>query len=368
MKPSSYPKRPFIFLLLLLAFLFFLLVAEGQELYRFETVKVTDNIYQLQSSNIEGDWVTGNTTVIINDKDVMIVDDGFLPSVARLTLREIKKITDNPIKYIVNTHWHGDHWQGNDVFKQAFPDAKIIASEEALRGMKTKGMFWLQKNYLKIFEDNIAQREKEIASGVNSKGGKLPAEEIEKVKRMVVANKAELEELRHIKPVFPELTFNKEMVIRSGGREIQLHYLGWGNTTGDAIIYLPKEKILITGDLVVSPSPYESGSFSAEWLEIFKKLKTFSFTTLLPGHGVVEHNSNYLDFLIALFEEIIREVNPAVLEGKTLEETKAVVTHKSVTTALSANPKYAEFIKALDTDFVGAAVTRAYPKAKEGKL
>jgi len=157
-------------------------------------------------------------------------------------------------------------------------------------------------------------------------------------------------------------------LIRGGPREIQLHYFGWGNTTGDAVIYLPQEKILITGDLVVSPSSYESGSFSTEWLNVFKKLKEFSFATLLPGHGAVEHDSNYLDFLIALFEEIIREVNPVVLEGKTLEETQKIVTHQTVTQALSTHPVFTQFIKDLDPHFVETALLRAYPKAKEGKL
>jgi len=340
----------------------------AQELYKFQTVKVSEGIYQLVSSEVNGDWVTGNTTVIINEKDVMIVDAGFLPSVARQAIAEIKKLTNKPVKYLVNTHWHGDHWQGNSAFKEAYPDVRIIASEEALRGMQTKGMFWLKKNYIKLFEDNIAQREKVLATGIDTKGKKISDEEKEKIKRQVSFNNAEVEEIRHIQPLFPDLTFTKELLIRSGSREIQLHYFGWGNTTGDAVIYLPQEKILITGDLVVSPSPYESGSFSTEWLNVFKKLKEFSFTTLLPGHGTVEHDSNYLDFLIALFEEIIREVNPPVLEGKTLEETQKIVTHQTVTQALSKRPVLTPFIKDLDPHFVEAALLRAYPKAKEGKL
>jgi cyclase len=85
--------------------------------------------------------------------------------------------------------------------------------------------------------------------------------------------------------IVPSITFNKEMTIRSGDREIKMHYLGWGNTTGDGIVYLPNEKIIISGDLVVYPSPYESENFSAEWLATMEKLNAFPFDRLLPGHG-----------------------------------------------------------------------------------
>lgn len=356
---------------LLLAFIFFSATGwdvHSQELYRFEVVKVTESIFQLESSNILGDWVTGNTTVIINDKDVFVVDAGFLPSVAKATIREIKKLTDKPVAFLFNTHWHGDHWQGNAEFKSAYPDVKIVSTEEALNGMKTKGMFWLKKNYLKIFENRIATLEKTLASGSDSKGVKLSSDVLPKIKDTLAACRRELSELRQVVPIYPELTFTKNMFIKSGSREIQLHYLGWGNTTGDGVIYLPQEKILIAGDLVVSPAPYESGSFSAEWLKIFKKLKEFPFTSLLPGHGVVEHNSDYLDYLIALFELIIREVNKAVLDGQTLDETKKLVTHKFVTDELSTNPKFLRFIKDFEPAFLTVAINRAYPKAQEGKL
>jgi glyoxylase-like metal-dependent hydrolase (beta-lactamase superfamily II) len=159
-------------------------------------------------------------------------------------------------------------------------------------------------------------------------------------------------------------------MITSGKREIQIHYLGWGNTTGDAILYLPVEKILVTGDLVVYPSPYESGAFSKEWLETAKKLSLFKFEHLIPGHGDAQHDRSYLDYLHALFDVTIKQINAAYVQGKnTLDEFQSVVTHASVTTELGkSHPEFLSYIKNLDPGFVGSAVRSSFQKAKEGKL
>jgi glyoxylase-like metal-dependent hydrolase (beta-lactamase superfamily II) len=103
---------------------------------------------------------------------------------------------------------------------------------------------------------------------------------------------------------------------------------------------LPNEKLVITGDLVVHPSPYESGMFSPEWLETSKKLDQLDFRYLIPGHGNVQTDHNYLRFLNALFEEIIMQVRAA----------------------------YADLSQyGLDENFVPSAIQTAYRKIIQGK-
>lgn len=85
----------------------------------------------------------------------------------------------------------------------------------------------------------------------------------------------------------PEVTFDHELHIDLGNREVQLKYLGRGNTVGDAIAYLPKEKLLIAGDLVDSPVPYLYGGYPLEQIDTLKKMAALDFDTLVPGHGEV---------------------------------------------------------------------------------
>lgn len=117
----------------------------------------------------------------------------------------------------------------------------------------------------------ISNYEERLQMGEKSDGTKLSEEEQKKIREAIVQVKASGFHQK-LKPKTPTLTFSKTMSMKFGDREIQFHYLGEGNTKGDAVMYLPKEKLLITGDLVVFPSPYESGTFSLEWLETSKDL------------------------------------------------------------------------------------------------
>ena len=351
-------------------FFFTTICSLAQSSYRYEVEKVEDGIYVLKPLINDLRWVTSNIVVIINDADIFVVDSGLLPSAGEEAIKEIKKLSNKPVRYLLNTHWHGDHWQGNEAFVKNYPGVQIISSSEAYKGINRNGMVWVRQFYIKHFSNYISSYEGAVKNGQGDNGKKLSADSLKFVNEGLQGMKTDLEELKKLKPVFPNTTFTDKLVIRSGKREFQLHYFGWGNTTGDAVLYLPNEKILIPGDLVVYPSPYESGAFSGEWFETSKKLSQFEFEHLIPGHGIVQHDRNYLDYLNFLFGETIKQLNAAYLQGKnTLDEFQAVVTHASVTSELSRNhPELRPYIKNLDPVFVPAAVRSAFQKAKEGKL
>jgi glyoxylase-like metal-dependent hydrolase (beta-lactamase superfamily II) len=178
----------------------------------------------------------------------------------------------------------------------------------------------------------------------------------------------DIESMKQLKPVLPNTTYSEKMILKRGNREIQLLYLGIGNTSGDAVVYLPSEKLLVPGDLVVYPSPYESGMFSPEWLETSEKLAALDYNILIPGHGNVQHDRSYLNFLNALYKEIITQINNAYLKGTTgVDDLKTVVTHQTVTAELNKNPAHEKFTKDLDPAFVPAAVQTSFRRIIQGK-
>jgi cyclase len=337
--------------------------------YHYDVEKIVDGVYVLKPVINDYRWVTTNIILIVNDRDALVVDSGLNPAAGVEAIREIKKITPLPVKYLINTHWHGDHWQGNEAFVDAYPGIDIIASSEGRDGIVRNGMVWVRQYYFKYLQMMANNYEAGVKNGFLEEGKALSQQQLQTLKDGLVDVKADIEAIKKMKPTFPTVTFDKLMTIRRGGRDIEIHHLGWGNTTGDAVIYLPKEKVLIPGDMVVSPSPYESGAFSREWLESSKKLRTFQFDHLIPGHGEVQHDATYLDFLNALFAETIRQIDAAWLSGKsTLDEANKVVTHASVVAELSKDPKNAKYLQNLSPDFVPSAVRTAWQKTKEGKL
>jgi glyoxylase-like metal-dependent hydrolase (beta-lactamase superfamily II) len=93
-----------------------------------------------------------------------------------------------------------------------------------------------------------------------------------------------------------------------GNREVQMKFLGRGNTAGDGLVYLPKEKIVITGDLLVSPVPYMRGSFPIEWRNTLRDISALDADVIVPGHGAVQHDKTYLNEVIALLDSVLAQV------------------------------------------------------------
>jgi glyoxylase-like metal-dependent hydrolase (beta-lactamase superfamily II) len=340
----------------------------AQSVYKYEVEKVQDDIYVLKPVINDYRWVTSNIILIVNERDALVVDSGLLPAAATEAIKEIKKITTKPVKYLVNTHWHGDHWQGNDAFEKAYPGVEIIATEQGLKGMQANGMVWAKQLYLKYFQNFYLSKYEKALTEKSLDGKTLSDAELVTLKEGTEQLRQDIESMKQLKPVLPNTSYSDKMILHRGTREIQLLYLGIGNTSGDAVVYLPNEKLVVPGDLVVYPSPYESGMFSPEWLETSQALAALDYNTLIPGHGDVQRDHLYLNFLNALYSEIIAQVSNAYLKGTTgVDDFKKMVTHETVTSELNKKPEYEKFTKNLDSAFVPAAIQTSFRRIMQGK-
>jgi glyoxylase-like metal-dependent hydrolase (beta-lactamase superfamily II) len=113
----------------------------------------------------------------------------------------------------------------------------------------------------------------------------------------------------------PNFTFDSELTINLGNREVQIKHLGRGNTKGDAVVYLPKEKILIAGDLIVHPVPYLFGGYPSDFIKTLNNLKQLDFQTIVPGHGEIlrgQAGKDYIDLLTGFTNAVITEVGKQI--------------------------------------------------------
>ena len=206
--------------------------------------------------------------VVIGDSDVLVVDSCYLPSSAReKTSRKFpRQWTNKPVRYLLNAHWHNDHTQGNAVYSDVFPGVAILAQVEtaSLIGLRVG-------RYLSEYPGRIQRFQQQLDIGTNPDGKALTEDEKQDLKNAIAGGKAASDavsaEFMNLKPKFPNVTFEHELNLDLGNREVQLKFLGRGNTAGDVIAYLPKEKILVDGDLVDSPVPYLGSGFPyrADW-------------------------------------------------------------------------------------------------------
>ncbi len=243
--------------------------------YKFE--KIADGVYYATAT---GSMVTGsNNVVIIGSRDVLVVDTGTSPAAARAFVQDLKLLTPKPVRYVVNTHFHYDHTDGNQVYAGK---ADIIAHAYVKQAIEPLNV--LQREPFKTSQlTNVPRRidmlKKQIADA------KDPATRQMLEQQLKVAQEG-WEQLREIKPTPPNVTYSTKKVLDLGGREVQLLFLGRGHTNGDTVVFLPKEKIVATGDLMESQIAYMGDAQFDEWVTTLDALKKLDFETDLPGHGM----------------------------------------------------------------------------------
>jgi cyclase len=288
-----------------------------------QRVAITDGVYQFISPDIDGIEVDGNSIVIVNENDVLVFDTNVLPSSAQGVLREIRTLTQKPVRYVVNSHWHPDHWDGNEVYAHTFPQVEIIASATTRRLMQNTMHIYVQTLEFEA-QDMHRQFDAQLKTGKGADGAPLTAAARQEIAETRAAERAFMSEYRSMHPVLPTLTFEDRLTLFHGGREFRFLRLP-GHTAGDVALYLPREKVLITGDLLIAPVPFLASAHPRQWIESLKTLERLDADVIIPGHGPAQHDKAYLRLLMESLQSVVDQVDQAVQRGLSLADTQKFV-------------------------------------------
>jgi glyoxylase-like metal-dependent hydrolase (beta-lactamase superfamily II) len=214
--------------------------------------------------------------VIVNEHDVLLVDTNITPEATRRLVADIRTLTDNPVRYVVNTHWHYDHTDGNQIFG---PDVQIIGHEKAREAIRSGALQSLLDITLQGVPATIDTLRARVAAEED------PALRVS-LEQQLAVRQAFGKQLKETVPTPPNVTLTDRLTIHSDGREIQVIHPGIGHTDGDVLVYLPAERVLITGD-------YWEGDrtgalrfgFHDDWADNLEQLKAMDFEHVIPGHG-----------------------------------------------------------------------------------
>ena len=325
----------------------------------YETVKVADGIFGFIPPEDDTAFVSGNSVAIIGDDGVLVVDSGHTPSTTAHIISDIKRLTDKPVRFLVNTHWHPDHNAGNGLYKESFPGLQIVstsATRDAIRDLLPK----------KEVNEEMAEMVRKMLKDDGANGKPMPAEMRKYYETSLAQLEAFLPELKKSDHALPSVTFDSRMSVYLGKREVQLMFLGRANTAGDTVIYVPDSKVLITGDLLVYPVPYPYGSFFGEWIEAMKKLEAIDASVIVPGHGPVMHDKTYISLVTELLEATRRQAGDAFKRGLKADEAVKAVDLSAFRPRFVADHTEREFV--FDQGYKPAGVVRAFREAKDGPL
>lgn len=276
--------------------------------FRFN--KVAEGVYHVVGTGSLA--VVGNSAVIINDDDVVLVDDHVSPAAAWVLLEEIKALTDKPVRTVINTHFHFDHAHGNQVFGK---DVQIIGHEftrDMLLGGKSAQMP-LYKGYVARLPAQIESLRQRLAAETDTARKTALQTELQIAENSAVAQ-------TELKPTPPNVTLKTQMTLFRGSREIQIRFLGRAHTAGDVVVYLPREKLVITGDLLTSELSNMSDAYVNEWPGALEELKKLDFTTVLPGHGEAFTDRKKIDYFEAYLSDVWAQVSRLKQQGVSAQD------------------------------------------------
>ena len=287
-KLSQKIKQSLRLLLLALCYVTIVPVAAAQEGRVVESDshvfrEVADNVWLATGNGSV--YTMSNAMVLVGEFDTLVVDSHVTPAAARSLLDSLPVITDKPVRYLVNSHYHFDHAHGN----QSFPPGVEIIGHEFTRA-KLNGDIGnvLDENTFHSFSDpvpaTVARLEREAREATDPRR-RAELEERHRVQSEYLAAIAE------VQPTPPNITLDRKMtlfqVVANGSREIQLHHFGRAHTGGDVVIFLPQERVVFTGDMMLPGIAYMGDAHVDEWPTTLEKLKSLEFDTWLPGHGPI---------------------------------------------------------------------------------
>jgi glyoxylase-like metal-dependent hydrolase (beta-lactamase superfamily II) len=329
---------------------------------RFDVQKLSDGVYAVIRREPPGLMFDANNLFIIGERDVIVVDSNFSLASTREVLAALRKLTDKPVRYVINTHWHDDHITGNQIYREAFPGVEFIGHESApgdMADMGAKNRRGLQDNtprLIKLFRDQVEKKK-------NLAGQDLTEEESVSYLKDAGLLERYLESIPSLQIIAPTLTLKESLTLRRGTRSVEILHTGRGHTPADLIVYLPAEGLLATGDLVVHPVPLVgSTSLPADYAATLRKVLEFKPKIIVPGHGSVMRDDSYVRRVTALLDSINSQAEAAVRRGETLEQARRSVRLEEFRQQFAGESQLKSFI--FQTYVVSPGVEAAYKQAQ----
>ena len=293
----------------------------GASLFTIE--KVADGVYAaLAKPQI---MTNCNAAIFVLARDVLVVDAHSKPSAAAALLGQIKKeVTDKPVRYLVNSHFHWDHTQGDRTYKAANPNLEIIASD-ATKQLMTQ-----------IGRDRLKESLDSIPAMMDTLKARLARAKTEPERAWVNDQLRQLqayqEEMKSYPLELPTVTFDKTHVIQDGAGELHIDFHGRAHTAGDVQVFSPSKRVVAAGDTIIGFLPNLNDGYPRPWPKTIDSVAELKFDHIIGGHGAVQHGRGRMTQFRNYIEDLTARVEQAKKKGTPLAELQKTLTAASLPT------------------------------------
>ena len=329
--------------------------ARVHEVFARKTVPITARAHLIYKPDAVTPPFEGNVVVIEQGRGLVVVDAGGSPPSGDAIVNEIRRISSKPVRYLIYTHYHGDHNLGAGAFRTAWPNCVIVSTRKTRDNMTGEPMAYVN-TYAKSYGD-MAEFAGRQATDANA-----PPALRDGWARTAQAGPGMVAGYTGMTISPADRTFTDRFRIPDRDAPVEVLFLGRGNTDGDAVVWAPRQGVLAAGDLVVAPIPYAAHTYPGEWIETLRKLERIDFTYLVPGHGPVMTDRAYVDRLVVALETVRAQVGPLAKAGVPLVDVRKRVDLATTRAAFAGDDAWLRFL--IDAVFTNDLISNAYKEAR----
>jgi glyoxylase-like metal-dependent hydrolase (beta-lactamase superfamily II) len=328
----------------------------------FDVEKLADGVYAVMRREPAGLAVHANNLFIVNEDDVVVVDTSQSLALTKEIIAALRKITTKPVKFVINTHWHDDHYIGNQVYREAFPGVEFIAHAATLTDYPADGV--PNRQQMKAGIPPLLAKVKELLQqNKNLAGQDLTAEERAAFESDIEWAERYLQEVPTADVILPSIAVTDRLTFTRGKRTIEIRSVGPGHSQADLIVHLPADNIVIAGDLVIWPIPLAGLKSSiGGWVTALQRIRDLKPAVIVPGHGPLMRDDAYLEQMQGVFRSLKQQVDAAVARGETLEQVRKSVDLADWRATFAAGSQLRAFL--FDYYVTGPGVAAAFREAK----
>ena len=270
---------------------------------------------------VEPVFAGANGAFIVTPEGVVVVDTHGSPASAETLIDSIGSITDVPVRWVVNTHWHVDHHAGNEAYYDAFgAGVSFIAHDTTRADIPVSGreQFAGMAPYK---SGPLGDAQEQLAGGLDAHGQALTADRKQQVEKFSRGQQAFIDQGDAFEFLLPNITLSDSLTLHTSSGPVHILFLGRAHTGGDVIVHVPEKRVVVAGDVLTQPILWTWSGYPSEYVETLRAIETIPYDAMVIGHGgPVLYDKSYLRDVIEALVAMVEFAHTAASNGRSAEE------------------------------------------------